>query len=221
MRSERAPCRARHCRAGRAQRRQRNCCMSLRDRSDKRVPEVVPCMPCRAWHSDCSRLEATDLGVRSNDHGLASIERNEPASALDPRESVRCWRPHWSQSVADRRTFRSGRNFSAWIGLVPKQYTSGGKDEARQHQKTGQPISTQLVRGRGSGRHPLRTRSTEPSIDRGSAANCSGDQRRSRPSRSPTRSQAMAWAMMTGTRDTNKPKRSARRKRDQCAGQMA
>src|SRR5262249_47138831 len=31
-------------------------------------------------------------------------------------------------SVPDPRAFRSGRNFSAWIGLVPKQYSSGGKD---------------------------------------------------------------------------------------------
>src|SRR5450830_1584318 len=31
-------------------------------------------------------------------------------------------------SVADPRVFRSGRNFSAWIGLVPKQHSSGGKD---------------------------------------------------------------------------------------------
>src|SRR5882762_7362436 len=31
-------------------------------------------------------------------------------------------------SVADPRAFRSGRNFSAWIGLVPKQHSSGGKD---------------------------------------------------------------------------------------------
>ena len=29
-------------------------------------------------------------------------------------------------SVADPRTFRSGRNFSAWIGLVPKQHSSWG-----------------------------------------------------------------------------------------------
>ena len=32
-------------------------------------------------------------------------------------------------SVADPRTFRSGRNFSAWIGLVPTQHSSGGKDK--------------------------------------------------------------------------------------------
>jgi transposase len=31
-------------------------------------------------------------------------------------------------SIADPRAFRSGRNFSAWIGLVPKQHSSGGKD---------------------------------------------------------------------------------------------
>src|ERR1700735_4857605 len=32
-------------------------------------------------------------------------------------------------SVADPRAFRSGRDFSAWIGLVPKQNSSGGKDK--------------------------------------------------------------------------------------------
>jgi transposase len=31
-------------------------------------------------------------------------------------------------SVADPKAFRSGRNFSAWVGLVPKQNSSGGKD---------------------------------------------------------------------------------------------
>jgi transposase len=30
--------------------------------------------------------------------------------------------------VADPKVFQSGRNFSAWIGLVPKQQSSGGKD---------------------------------------------------------------------------------------------
>jgi transposase len=34
-------------------------------------------------------------------------------------------------SVADPKTFRSGRNFSAWIGLVPKQHSSGGRDTRR------------------------------------------------------------------------------------------
>jgi transposase len=33
-------------------------------------------------------------------------------------------------TVADPKVFRSGRNFSAWIGLVPQQRSSGGKDRS-------------------------------------------------------------------------------------------
>jgi transposase len=32
-------------------------------------------------------------------------------------------------SVADPKAFRSGRDFSAWIGLVSKQHSSGGRDK--------------------------------------------------------------------------------------------
>src|SRR6266436_2959076 len=31
-------------------------------------------------------------------------------------------------TIADPKAFRSGRNFSAWIGIVPKQHSSGGKN---------------------------------------------------------------------------------------------
>ena len=40
-------------------------------------------------------------------------------------------------SVPDPKAFRSGRNFSAWIGLVPKQYSSGGKDRLGSISKQG------------------------------------------------------------------------------------
>jgi len=40
-------------------------------------------------------------------------------------------------SVADPRAFRSGRKFSAWIGLVPKQRSSGGKDRLGSISKQG------------------------------------------------------------------------------------
>ena len=32
-------------------------------------------------------------------------------------------------SIANPRAFRSGRDFSAWVGLVPKQNSSGGKEK--------------------------------------------------------------------------------------------
>jgi transposase len=40
-------------------------------------------------------------------------------------------------SVADAKAFRSGRDFSAWIGLVPKQHSSGGKDKLGSISKQG------------------------------------------------------------------------------------
>ena len=40
-------------------------------------------------------------------------------------------------SVTDPKAFRSGRDFSAWIGLVPKQRSSGGKDKLGSISKQG------------------------------------------------------------------------------------
>jgi transposase len=40
-------------------------------------------------------------------------------------------------NVANPGAFRSGRNFSAWIGLVPKQHSSGGKDRLGSISKQG------------------------------------------------------------------------------------
>jgi transposase len=40
-------------------------------------------------------------------------------------------------SVADPKAFRSGRNFSAWIGLVPKQHSSGGREKLGNISKQG------------------------------------------------------------------------------------
>src|SRR5215213_5695022 len=40
-------------------------------------------------------------------------------------------------SVPDAKVFRSGRDFSAWIGLVPKQNSSGGKEKLGNITKQG------------------------------------------------------------------------------------
>jgi transposase len=40
-------------------------------------------------------------------------------------------------AVADPKSFRSGRNFSAWIGMVPKQHSSGGKNKLGNISKQG------------------------------------------------------------------------------------
>jgi transposase len=40
-------------------------------------------------------------------------------------------------SIAEPKVFRSGRDFSAWIGLVPKQSSSGGKEKLGNISKRG------------------------------------------------------------------------------------
>nr|WP_245329277.1 transposase [Bradyrhizobium centrolobii] len=40
-------------------------------------------------------------------------------------------------SIADPGAFRSGRDFSAWVRLVPKQNSSGGKDKLGNMSKQG------------------------------------------------------------------------------------
>src|SRR5262249_35460236 len=36
--------------------------------------------------------------------------------------------PRWSPEVGDWKAFSSGRNLAAWIGLVPKPHSTGGRE---------------------------------------------------------------------------------------------
>jgi transposase len=40
-------------------------------------------------------------------------------------------------SIADPKVFRSGRHFSAWIGLIPRQHSSGGREKLGSISKQG------------------------------------------------------------------------------------
>jgi len=91
-------------------------------------------------------------------------------------------------SVADPKAFRSGRDFSAWIGLVPKQNSSGGRDN-------GSAVSlSRVIAICAACSRPARwpssamRRSTAADIAHGSRSCSSGDRRKSRRSRWQTRS---------------------------------
>ena len=58
-------------------------------------------------------------------------------------------------SIADPKAFRSGRDFSAWIGLVPKQHSSGGRERLGGISKQGRSLSARPVHGWRAGRDPL------------------------------------------------------------------
>jgi transposase len=52
-------------------------------------------------------------------------------------DTAEVYGPFSSLPFADTNAFRSGRNFSAWIGLVPKQHSSGGKNRLSSISKQG------------------------------------------------------------------------------------
>ena len=52
-------------------------------------------------------------------------------------------------SVPDPHVFRSGRDMAAWIGLVPKQNSTGGKERLGSYLQGGEPVSEVMLLGRG------------------------------------------------------------------------
>jgi hypothetical protein len=57
--------------------------------------------------------------------------------------------------VGDWKAFSSGRNLAAWIGLVPKQHSTGGKERRGGISKQGQSIFALAARRWSYGRHPI------------------------------------------------------------------
>src|SRR5476649_2605531 len=103
--------------------------------SDKRVPDVArTCLA--ALGAQLRRLKQQILEF---DRMIMAWHRSSEASKrLDAIPGVGpMLATALVASIADPKVFRSGRNFSAWIGLVPKQYSSGGKDRLGSISKRG------------------------------------------------------------------------------------
>ena len=105
------------------------------DPNDKRVPETArTCLIALG-----AQLRSLKTQILEFDHMIMAWHRsNETSRRLDAIPGVG---PILATAlvacVADPKTFRSGRNFSAWIGLVPKQHSSGGKDRLGSISKQG------------------------------------------------------------------------------------
>src|SRR5476649_335059 len=97
------------------------------DSNDKRLPEVA--RGCVAALGAQLRMLKTQI-LEFDRRIMAWHRSNETSKRLDDIPGVGpVLATALVASVADPKAFRSGRNFSAWIGLVPKQHSSGGKDK--------------------------------------------------------------------------------------------
>ena len=180
------------------------------DSNDPRLPEVA--RACVAALG--AQLRVLKVQILEFDRMIRAWHRSSEASKrLDQVPGVGpVLATALVASVADPKAFRSGRDFSAWIGLVPKQNSSGGKERLGNISKRGDRY--------------LRSLFTTGALAVIRYAKIHGT--RHRPwltallARRPTKVVAialanklarMAWAMMARASDTENPPRS-RCKRD-------
>ena len=103
--------------------------------NDKRLPEVA--RACVAALGAQLRMLKTQI-LEFDRRIMAWHRSNETSQRLDKIPGVGpALATALVASVADPKAFRSGRDFSAWIGLVPKQHSSGGKDKLGSISKQG------------------------------------------------------------------------------------
>ena len=112
-----------------------NCSSIAADASDKRLPEIA--RACVAALG--AQLRMLKAQILQFDRMIMAWHRSSEASRrLDDIPGVGpALATALVASVADPKVFRSGRDFSAWIGLVPKQNSSGGKDRLGNISKRG------------------------------------------------------------------------------------
>jgi transposase len=97
------------------------------DPNDKRVPEVA--RVCIAALG--AQLRVLKAQILEFDRMIIAWHRsNETSKRLDEIPGVGpALATALVASITDPKAFRSGRDFSAWIGLVPKQHSSGGREK--------------------------------------------------------------------------------------------
>jgi len=105
------------------------------DANDKRLPSVA--RACVAALG--AQLQMLKAQILQFDRLIRAWHRSSEASKrLDEIPGVGpALATALVASVADPKAFRSGRDFSAWIGLVPKQNSSGGKERLGSISKRG------------------------------------------------------------------------------------
>ena len=105
------------------------------DPTDRRVPEVA--RACLAALG--AQLRMLKAQILEFDRRIMAWHRsNETSKRLDEIPGVGpALATALVASVADPKAFRSARHFSAWVGLVPRQHSSGGKDKLGSISKQG------------------------------------------------------------------------------------
>ena len=115
----------------------------LLDASDERIPSLAreSLIPL-AYELGIvkQRILEADRKITQVHRSSSTSKRLETIPGVGPIIATRV-----IAEVADPSSFKSGRAFSAWIGLVPKQHSSGGRDKLGHITKKGNPELRRLL----------------------------------------------------------------------------
>jgi len=111
---------------------------------------AIPALARRLFCEVNERISALDALILAYDRELAALARSSEAASrllavpgVGPVTATAI-----VASVGDMKVFRSGREFAAWLGLVPRQYSTGGKVRLGRITKQGDVyLRTLLIHG--------------------------------------------------------------------------
>jgi transposase len=110
----------------------------------------LPMLARRLMHDTWLRLKVLNEQVLAYDRELNHLVKDsEPAKQLMTVPGVGAMTATaLLASVGDPRQFKNGRQFAAWLGLTPRQYTTGGKIRLGRITKKGDAyLRTLLIHG--------------------------------------------------------------------------
>ncbi len=131
----------------------------VEDRSDRRIPDVArPALAALA-----GQIAALGEPIREIEAAIVEWHKSNPASrrlaaipGIGPITASAI-----AATVGDASQFRSARHFAAWLGLVPRQNSSGGKERLGRISKMGDRyLRSLLVIGATARLRYARTRPT-------------------------------------------------------------
>jgi transposase len=119
----------------------------------RRVPGLLEKLPTRVANcvrdllEHATQLEAKALEyereIRAHVHTNALARRAQTRQGIGPITASAL-----VATIGNARDFKNGRQFAAWLGLVPRQYSTGGKTRLGHITKRGDPyLRTLLVMG--------------------------------------------------------------------------
>ena len=127
------------------------------DRLRRALPEIledgangVPGIAREVFADAGQQLRELDIRIAAYDRRIAALARaSEPVQRLMKIEGVGpVTATALVASVGDAKVFRNGRQFAAWLGLTPRQHSTGGKQRLGAMTKHGDVyLRTLLIHG--------------------------------------------------------------------------